>query len=246
MTKSDSPIRLQRALAQAGVGSRRACEELIAAGRVTVDGTVATLGDRVDPEVSVIAVDGHRVTSPEPTTILLLHKPAGVVTSMADEHGRTCVGDLVADVPERVFHVGRLDTATEGLLLLTNDGELAHRLTHPRYGVDKTYVATVRGSIPEGLARRLAEGVLLPDDERPVVVDRTRVLSRSGARAVVELTLHEGRKHVVRRVLAEVGLPVERLVRTRVGPLVLTGLAVGEMRPVTVTERHALYSSVQL
>lgn len=246
MTNPESRIRLQRALAQAGVGSRRACEELIAAGRVIVDGRVATLGDRVDPESSVITVDGHRVTSPEPTTILLLHKPAGVVTSMADEHGRPCVGDLVAGVPERVFHVGRLDTATEGLLLLTNDGELAHRLTHPRYGVDKTYVATVRGMVPEGLARRLAAGVRLPEEERPVMVDRSRVLSRSGGRAVLELTLHEGRKHVVRRLLAEVGLPVERLVRTRFGPLDLSGLAVGEMRPVTLTERHALYSAVHM
>lgn len=246
MTESEALVRLQKVLAQAGVGSRRACEELIAAGRVAVNGQVATLGDRVNPDTSVITVDGQRVTSPEPTTILLLHKPAGVVTTMSDERGRPCVGDLVAHVPERVVHVGRLDTETEGLLVLTNDGELTHRLTHPRYGVTKTYIATVQGSVPSGLPRRLRTGVALLGEERPVVVDECRILSRSQNRAVLELSLHEGRKHVVRRVLAEVGLPVVRLVRTRVGPVDLTGLAPGQLREVTLTERHALYTAVQM
>src|SRR5690348_10044837 len=167
---TSEPIRLQKVLAAAGLGSRRACEELIAAGRVCVDGDVVTeLGTRVDPERAVIHVDGRRVNVRPDLVYLALNKPRGVLSAMSDDRGRRTVADLVADRPERLFHVGRLDADTEGLLLLTNDGELAHRLMHPGFGVPKTYLATVPGPVPRTLGRRLREGVQLEDG--PVRVD---------------------------------------------------------------------------
>lgn len=232
-------IRLQKLLAQAGVGSRRACEALIAQGRVTVDGRrVVQLGTRVDPRDVEVRVDGQVVPVAPDRVYLALNKPRGVLSTMRDDRGRRCLGDLVGDRPERLFHVGRLDADTEGLLLLTNDGDLAHRLTHPRYGVSKVYLAEVSGPVPRDLGRRLREGIEL--DDGPVVVDRFRVVGSSGRKAQVELTLHEGRKHVVRRLLAEVGHPVDRLVRLAVGPIRLGDQRPGTVRPLSRDEVSAL------
>jgi 23S rRNA pseudouridine2605 synthase len=238
-------IRLQRVLAQAGVGSRRACEELIEEGRVEVDGTtVRTQGMRVDPAKAVIKVDGMRVQSRPGSVYLVLNKPKGVVSTMSDEQGRPSLGDLVRKRKERLFHVGRLDADTEGLILLTNDGELAHRLAHPSYGVQKTYLAEVQGPVARDVGRRLKAGVELEDG--PVKVDGFRVVGSSGGRAMVEVVIHEGRKHVVRRLLAEVGHPVVQLVRTKFGPVALGDLRSGASRPLTPAELAGLYAEVGL
>jgi 23S rRNA pseudouridine2605 synthase len=231
--------RLQKVLAAAGVGSRRACEELIAAGRVTVDGRVAALGDKVDPAGVVIHVDGERVATDPRLVYLAMNKPRGVVSTMDDERGRAAVADYLGRVEQRVFHVGRLDADSEGLLLLTNDGELAHRLMHPSFGVAKTYLCEVAGPVSRGLKRRLTEGVTLEDG--PARVDAFRVVDAVGKRALVELTLHEGRKHVVRRMLDEVGHPVSRLVRTAIGPVKLGELRPGRTRRLTNTEVAGLF-----
>jgi len=237
-----APQRLQKVLAAAGVGSRRACEELIAAGRVTVDGRTATLGDKVDPTTAVVHVDGERVVLDPRLAYLALNKPRGVVSTMADERGRTSVADLLGDaVPERVYHVGRLDTDSEGLLLLTNDGELANRLTHPSYGVAKTYLAQVSGPVPAAVRRRLLAGVDL--DDGPARADAFRVVDTLGRSALVEVVLHEGRKHIVRRMLDEVGHPVSRLIRTAVGPVKLGDLKPGRWRHLSRAEVAALYAA---
>lgn len=234
--------RLQKVLAAAGLGSRRACEELIAAGRVTVDGRVATLGDRADPTSSVIHVDGARVVTDASLVYLAMNKPRGVVSTMADEQGRAALADYVAEQPQRVFHVGRLDADSEGLLLLTNDGALAHRLTHPSFGVPKTYLAEVPGPVPGAVRRRLLAGVDLEDG--PARADAFRTVETSGRRALVEIVLHEGRKHIVRRLLAEVGHPVSRLVRTAVGPITLGTIKPGRTRRLTKAEVAALFAAV--
>jgi 23S rRNA pseudouridine2605 synthase len=244
-------VRLQSVLAKAGVASRRASEELIDQGRVSVDGEVVTrMGMRVDPETAVIHVDGERIMVRADVVHLALNKPRGYVSSMSDPEGRNVVADLIPASAGRVFHVGRLDADTEGLLLLTNDGDLAHRLTHPRHGVAKTYLADVAGQPEKGLARRLKAGIELEGEDRPVVVDRFRVMDTgigsAQGRTLVELVLHEGRKHVVRRVLAEVGLPVRRLVRTAVGEVTLGNLSPGKTRRLTRDEVASLYKSVDL
>jgi 23S rRNA pseudouridine2605 synthase len=236
-------VRLQKVLAAAGVGSRRSCEEMIGAGRVEVDGEVVRrFGARVDPKTQVIRVDGKRIPVSEDLVYLALNKPAGVLSTMSDDRGRRTIADLVADHGERLFHVGRLDYETEGLILLTNDGELAHRLAHPRYGMLKTYLAEVRGPVPKDLARRLTMGVEL--DDGIVAADRFRVVEQAGQRVLVEVTLHEGRKHVVRRMLAETGHPVIRLVRTQVGPVSLGSLRPGSSRRLSVAEVGNLYAAV--
>jgi 23S rRNA pseudouridine2605 synthase len=236
-------VRLQKVLAAAGIGSRRASEELIAAGRVTVDGEVAELGRRVDPATAVIHVDGDRIVVRDDLVYLALNKPRGVLSAMSDSRGRPTVGDLVADRPERLFHVGRLDADSEGLLLLTNDGDLAHRLMHPSFGVLKTYLATVPGPVAKDVGRRLRAGVELEDG--PVRVDGFRVVQtldhQRERQAIVEVVLHEGRKHIVRRMLAEVGHPVSRLVRTRIGPVQLGGQRAGTLRSLTRAEVADLF-----
>jgi 23S rRNA pseudouridine2605 synthase len=238
---ADGPdgIRLQKVLAAAGLGSRRVSEELIAAGRVTVDGEVAVLGARVDPLTAVIHVDGDRVIVRDDLVYLALNKPRGVLSAMSDSRGRRTVADLLGDQPERLFHVGRLDADSEGLLLLTNDGDLAHRLMHPSFGVTKTYLATVPAPVGKQVGRRLRAGVLL--DDGPVTVDAFRVVQTQGDQAIVEIVLHEGRKHIVRRLLAEVGHPVSRLVRTRIGPVHLGGQRAGTLRPLTRAELADLH-----
>lgn len=224
--------RLQKVLARVGFGSRRAAEGLIAEGRVTVNGVVAELGRRVDVSVDSVAVDGVPVGVAPGLVHYLLNKPAGVVTTAADTHGRPTVVELVPTEP-RVFPVGRLDADTEGLLLLTNNGDLAHRLTHPGFGVEKEYVAHVEGRPTRGAVRALREGVDL-DDGRTAPARVTLV-----APDVLRLVLHEGRNRQVRRMCETVGHPVRRLVRTRIGPLSDTRLAPGEWRHLTVDEVRA-------
>jgi 23S rRNA pseudouridine2605 synthase len=236
-------IRLQKVLAAAGIGSRRASEELIAAGRVEVNGvTVHEMGMRVDPNTAVIHVDGARINVRADLVYLALNKPRGVLSAMSDARGRPTIGDLVAQRPGRLFHIGRLDADTEGLLLVTNDGELAHRLTHPTFGVEKTYLATVPGPVPRRVGQLLRDGVELEDGG--VQVDRFRVVQTQGNRAIVEVVLHEGRNHIVRRLLAEVGHPVQRLVRTAVGPVRLGGLRAGAVRDLTRSELASLHQLV--
>jgi len=230
----DEGVRLQKVLAAAGLGSRRACELLISAGRVEVDGALVTqLGARVDPQTAVIRVDGARIEVRDDFEYLALNKPRGVLSAMSDSRGRQTVGDLVAD-RERLFHVGRLDADSEGLLLLTNDGDLAHRLMHPSFEIVKVYLATVEGVAGRDVGRRLRAGVDLEDG--PARVDRFRVVDSTPGRSLVEVALHEGRKHIVRRMLAEVGHPVQRLVRTSIGPVRLGGQRAGEIRSLTRSE----------
>lgn len=236
-------VRLQKVLAGAGLGSRRACEELISAGRVSVNGVVVReLGIRVDPRTAVLHVDGRRIQLDTSMVTLAFNKPAGVVSTMSDEHGRPSVAQYVADRPERLFHVGRLDAETEGLLLLTNDGELANRLAHPSHGVRKTYLATVSGRVRPGVGVQLRAGVQLEDG--PVVVDSFRVVDASGNQTLVELVLHEGRNRIVRRLMEAVGHPVVRLVRTQIGPIRLGNLKPGRTRELTAKELGALMSEV--
>lgn len=238
-------IRLQRVLAGAGLGSRRACEVLIEQGRVEVNGRrVQEQGVRVDPTADVIRVDGLRLAAAPTLVHLALNKPRGVLSAMSDPTGRPSVGDLLANRSDRLFHVGRLDVDTEGLLLITNDGELANRLTHPSYGVPKTYLAEIDAPVPRDLGRRLRAGVEL-DDGR-VVADGFRVVGSTAGRAMVEVVIHEGRQHVVRRMLAAAGHPVQRLVRTAVGPVRLGDLRSGKTRRLTREELGALYELVAM
>lgn len=238
-------VRLQKVLAAAGVGSRRACEALIEQGRVSVDGAlVREQGMRVDPETAVVRVDDMRINTGTGRTYLALNKPRGMVTAMSDPQGRPTVGDLVEQRTDRLFHVGRLDAETEGLLLLTNDGELSHRLTHPSYEVPKTYLAEVLGPVARDVGRRLKAGVDLEDGLAKV--DEFRLVSSSGNRVMLELVLHEGRKHIVRRLLDEVGHPVQRLVRTCIGPIHLGDQRAGKLRALTGPELSALFAAVDM
>jgi len=230
--------RLQRALARAGFGSRRACEELIASGRVTIGGRVAILGDRIDPAIDEVRVDGDRISVDPGLRYLALHKPKGVTTTIRDPHAERDLRSLLPQGP-RVFPVGRLDRDTEGLLVLTNDGELAHRLAHPRHAVEKEYLAEVDGAPTARQLSRLKRGVEL-DDGVAHAAD-ARDAGRSGERGAVRIVMTEGRKREVRRMLAAVGLPVRRLVRVRVGPLRLGALAPGEVRELTPDEVRALH-----
>jgi 23S rRNA pseudouridine2605 synthase len=245
---SDQPaegIRLQKVLASAGLGSRRACEQLIAEGRVTVDGRgVAELGTRVDPQTSVVRVDGKRVNLRSGQVYLALNKPRGVLTAMSDPHGRPTVGDYVTGLPERLFHVGRLDADTEGLLILTNDGEFAHRLAHPSHEVVKTYIAEVPGPVDRSLAKRLKAGIEL--DDGPVSVDDFQLIDYSAGRALVQVSLHVGRNHIVRRLLEAVGHPVDKLVRVAIGPVRLGDQRPGTVRELTGVELGELYRQLGL
>jgi 23S rRNA pseudouridine2605 synthase len=245
LTDVPGGVRLQKVLAEAGIGSRRHCEELIGAGRVEVDGqTVRRFGARVDPEHQVIKVDGKRIPAKPGLVYLAFNKPPKVLTAMSDDRGRKTVTDYLGDRSERLFHIGRLDYDTEGLMLLTNDGELAHRLAHPSFEVAKTYLAEVTDPVPKDLGRRLQAGIEL--DDGIATADRFRVIDRSGNRVMVEITLHEGRKHIVRRMLAATGHPVSRLVRTDVGPIRLGNLKPGVSRDLTTREIGELYAAVGL
>lgn len=241
--------RLQKVLAKAGVASRRAAEELIAQGRVEVDGSIVReQGLRIDPETAVVRVDGTRVVVREELVHVALNKPKGWQSTMSDDLGRPCVGDIVAEriaAGQRLFHVGRLDADTEGLLLLTNDGDLAHRLMHPSFEVSKTYLATVNGEVNNKfIGKQLRDGVEL--DDGPAKVDRFQVLDLGEGRSLVKIVLHEGRKHIVRRLLAEVGHPVIRLVRTHIGPVALGDQRPGTLRVLGRDEIGKLYEAVSL
>ncbi|MEU4359080.1 pseudouridine synthase [Streptomyces virginiae] len=235
--------RLQKVLARAGMGSRRACEELIEQARVEVNGEIVTeQGKRVQPQ-DEIKVDGLTVAT-QSYLFFALNKPAGVVSTMEDPDGRQCLGDYVTNRETRLFHVGRLDTETEGIILLTNHGELAHRLTHPKYGVKKTYVAAITGSLPRDIGKRLKDGIELEDGWARA--DNFRVLDQVGKNYMVEVTLHEGRKHIVRRMLSEAGFPVDKLVRTSFGPIELGDQKSGWLRRLTNTEVGMLMREVGL
>ena len=237
--------RLQKVLARAGVGSRRVCEEMIDEGRISVNGKVVRVqGMRVDPDTAVIAVDGRRIDVRNDKVTYAMNKPFGVITAMSDDRGRPTVGDMMGDLAAGLVHVGRLDQDTEGLLLLTTDGELAHRLAHPSYEVKKTYLAQVSGSVPRDLGRRLRKGIELEDG--PVAVDSFQLMDTHAGQSVVEVVLHEGRKHIVRRLLAEVGLPVNRLTRTAVGPIDLARMRTGTIRRLSRSEVGALHELVGL
>ena len=250
MTETGEPrgIRLQKVLSQAGIASRRLAEKMIIDGRVEVDGQLVTeLGTRVDPDVSVIRVDGARVILDDSLVYLALNKPLGMHSTMSDDRGRPCIGDLVEHRVrgnKKLFHVGRLDADTEGLILLTNDGELAHRLMHPSYEVPKTYLATVTGSVPRGVGKKLRAGIEL--DDGPVAVDDFAVVDAIPGRTLVRVTLHEGRKRIVRRLLAEAGFPVQALVRTDIGAVSLGEQRPGSIRALRRNEIGDLYKAVGL
>jgi len=250
MTSEQHPdgIRLQKVLSQAGVASRRAAEDLIAEGRVEVDGEVVTeLGRRVHPDEAVIHVDGTRVNLRDDLVYLAFNKPKGVHSTMSDDRGRPCVGDYLRGRWEEtpgVVHVGRLDENTEGLLLLTNDGDLGHRLMHPSYRVLKTYFAEVEGLVPRGLGKELRAGWELPDGI--VKVDQFRVKDMHSGRSMIELVIHEGRKHIVRRLMAATGHPVRKLVRTAVGDVQLGNQRQGTIRRLNRGEVGTLYRTVGL
>jgi len=238
-------VRLQKVLAAAGVASRRASEIMIDRRRVEVNGHVVTeQGLRVDPDRDVIRVDGARIPPPRRHVYLVVNKPRGVISTMSDPEGRPTLADLIEKRKERLFHVGRLDTDTEGLIILTNHGEFAHRLAHPSYEVEKTYLAEVEGVVDASTLKRLRHGVTLEDG--PVRPDKVTVTSRGAEKSLVEVTLHEGRNHVVRRMFDAVGHPVRRLSRTRIGPVRLGQLAQGASRELTSAELGALLDAVKL
>jgi 23S rRNA pseudouridine2605 synthase len=241
-------VRLQKVLSQAGVASRRVAERMITDGRVEVDGRIVTeLGTRVDPANADIRVDGARIILDDSMMYLAINKPVGMHSTMSDDRGRPCVGDLVEHRVrgnKNLFHVGRLDADTEGLLLLTNDGELAHRLMHPSFEVPKTYLATVTGSVPKGFGKTLRAGIEL--DDGPVAVDDFAVVDAVPGKTLVRVTLHEGRKRIVRRLLAAAGHPVEALVRVSIGEVTLGEQRPGSIRALTRKEVGDLYKAVGL
>ena len=237
-------IRLQKVLASSGHGSRRAAEELIAAGRVTVNGLVVTLGARVDPERDVIRVDGVTVAAASGLVHLALNKPAGMLSAMTSDDGRPCVGDLVLDLGTGLHHVGRLDVDSEGLLLVTNDGALSHRLTHPSFGVPKRYLVEIAGNVPRTLGRSLRAGVEL--DDGPASVDDYVLVDGTAGRTLVEVEIHEGRNRLVRRMFDTAGHPVVRLVRLSIGPIRLGELRPGRHRHLNHAEVRSLYAAVDL
>jgi 23S rRNA pseudouridine2605 synthase len=241
-------VRLQKVLSQAGIASRRVAERMIIDGRVEIDGQLVTeLGTRVDPDVSVIRVDGARIVLDDSLVYLALNKPRGMHSTMSDDRGRPCIGDIVEHRVrgnKKLFHVGRLDADTEGLILLTNDGELAHRLMHPSYEVPKTYLATVKGSVPRGFGKKLRAGIEL--DDGPVAVDDFAVVDAVPGKTLIRVTLHEGRKRIVRRMLAETGFPVQTLVRTDIGAVSLGEQRPGSIRALRRNEIGELYKAVGL
>jgi 23S rRNA pseudouridine2605 synthase len=240
-------VRLQKVLSGAGVASRRKAEELIRQGRVRVDGVVVRdMGVKIDPDAAIVHVDGNRVQLRADLEYLALNKMPGMLSTMSDDEGRPTIGDMLEDwgISTRLYHVGRLDIDSEGLLLRTNDGELAHRLTHPSYGVPKTYMAEIPGPVPRELGRLLTRGIDLEDG--PVKVDSFDVVDVLGGRAVVKVVLHEGRKRLVRRMLEAAGHPVSRLVRTQIGELQLGHQRPGTVRRLNPVEVAKLYRAVGL
>ncbi len=239
----DDGERLQKVLAHAGIASRRVCEEMIADGRVEVNGEIVTeMGRRVDPAVDVIHVDGSRVVLDADHLTIAFNKPTGVVSTMSDPEGRPSLGDFTSRYNTRLYHVGRLDTPTQGLILLTNDGELAQRLAHPKYEVPKTYLATVNGRVPRGLVKKLKQGVELEDGVARA--DAVTVMETAAMASIIEIVLHDGRNRIVRRMMDAVGHPVIELVRTQVGPIRLGDLRSGRSRIITGNELGTLMRTV--
>lgn len=237
-------VRLQKVLAGAGVASRRGSEELIAAGRVTVNGRIAELGTRVDPSRDVVQVDGVGIPVGTDLVYLAVNKPTGVVTAMSGSSGKAAVGDLVEGYGTGLHHVGRLDVDSEGLLLVTNDGTLSHRLMHPSYEVAKRYLVEVEGVVPRSLGRSLRAGIDLEDG--PARVDDFVLIDATPRRALIEVELHEGRNRIVRRMFDAAGFPVRRLVRLSVGPIRLGELKPGRVRHLSAAERRSLFAAVGL
>lgn len=238
-------VRLQKVLAQAGLGSRRHCEELIEAGRVAINGKVVDqLGVRIDPKDAQVEVDGKRINVDEDIVTVVLNKPKGVVSTMSDPEGRPALDAYVKNFPQRLFHVGRLDAETTGVILLTNDGELANRLAHPRHGVEKVYVAKVRGQVPKSICTTLRGGVELEDG--PVRATDAQILDANAHSSIVQVELHEGRNRIVRRMFDALGFPVEELVRTQFGPVRLGTLRPGEVRELGKADVGALMAAAGL
>lgn len=235
--------RLQKILAQAGVASRRKAEQLIAAGRVTVNGRPAKLGDSALPGKDIIALDGQRLEEKTDKIYLALHKPRGFVTTMEDERGRKCVAQLVEDLPGRVYPVGRLDKDSEGLLLMTNDGSFAQAVAHPSTHVAKTYRVTVRPGITEDQMLKISTGILL--EGRMTAPAKVRLLEQQPGRVVVEIVLYEGRNREIRRMCEALGLEVARLKRIAVGPVRLGMLPQGKFRPLTKEEVKGLLAEAK-
>lgn len=236
-------VRLQKVLAQAGIASRRGSEQLIADARVEVNGNLVTeLGTRVDPEQDTIRVDGARIPPPRRHLYLVLNKPRGFVSTMDDPEGRRNLSDLLGVKQQHLFHVGRLDTETEGLILLTNDGEFAHRMSHPSYQVSKTYLVEVEGLLDNKTIRRLEKGLRLEDG--PVKPDKVKLVTRAENRSMLTISLHEGRNRIIRRMMDSVAHPVRQLSRTAIGPVRLGQLPSGESRELTREELGALLDLV--
>jgi 23S rRNA pseudouridine2605 synthase len=242
---SQDGIRLQKILAEAGIGSRRACEELIDQGRVSINGKIVkTQGVRVFPEEVEIRVDGDLIQPSADKIVMMLNKPTGVLTTMHDEMHRPCVGDYVSDRSDRLFHVGRLDADTDGLLILTNDGQLANHLTHPAFGVSKTYLVKIPAPVPRDLGKQLRTGV--PLDDGLARFDSFRVIDSTKSEALVEVVLHEGRHRIVRRAFESLDLEVRSLTRVAVGPLSLGDLKLGQLRRLTSNEIRSLRTAAGL
>jgi len=239
-------VRLQKALADAGVASRRACEDLITSGRVSVNGVQITiLGSKVDPENDELAVDGETVSTNKSKTYLLFNKPAGVLSTMSDPEGRPCLGDYFSDRNERLFHVGRLDKESEGLIVLTNDGEIAHRATHPSYGLVKKYLVEIEGHLSAAAAQELRSGIRL-EDGLARALEVTVLREPTPKNAWIEISIHEGRYHIVRRMFEELELPVLRLIRTEFGPLNVGETKVGRWRHMNQGEIENLFTLLKL
>ncbi len=239
-------IRLQKLLAQAGFGSRRKCEQIIQEGRVEVDGELTTeLGTRVDPSEQQIRVDGSRIRLDNRHVTLALNKPKRVLSTMDDPKGRFTLRDIVGDKYERIFHMGRLDYDSEGLILMTNDGELSQHVMHPKYEVEKTYIATLEGRIGGNVCRRLvSQGVRL--DDGVIRLDHCAIIDGNRDTTIVKVVLHSGKNRIVRRIFGAVGFPVKRLVRTQIGPIKLGDLKPGSYRVLSITEVRSLSKEVGL
>lgn len=245
---TEEGIRLQKVLSQAGIASRRAAERMIYEGRVEVDGEIVMeQGRRINPDTNVVRVDGVRVVMNPDLVYLALNKPFGMLSTMSDDQGRPCIGDVIEHKvrgSKGVRNVGRLDAETVGLILLTNDGDLTHRLMHPSFEVPKTYVATVAGTVPRTLGKQLRAGVTL--DDGPAKVDEFKLVGEAGGKTMLELTLHEGRNRIVRRMLDAVGHPVVELVRIKIGDVALGNQRPGSLRALGRDEVGSLYKAVGL
>lgn len=241
---ADAKVRLQKYMAENGIASRRKSEELIAAGKVRVNGKIAAIGDKVDPKHDKVTVSGKRVVKVKKNVYIMLHKPRGFITTMHDEMDRKCVAELIQDVPERVYPVGRLDRESEGLLLLTNDGEFANALTHPSRHVPKTYRVTVRPDVTKEQLAAFENGIEI--DGRPTLPAEVRVLDKQEGRVVLEVVIYEGRNRQIRKMCEALGLEVARLKRTKIGSLKLGMLKQGEYRYLSEDEIHGLLVAAQV